>query len=480
MPINKLENFIKNTDGRTIYVNPNDLNASDSINNQGTSITEPFKTVQRALLEAARFSYVRGDDNDRVERTSILLFPGEHIIDNRPGYGIKSINNVAVAVTPSGQEVDAFVNFNLTTNSNFNVQGETNILHRFNSIYGGVIVPRGTSIVGLDLRKTKIRPLYVPNPTDPSVPDSAIFRITGSCYFWQFTVFDGDENGRVYTDPRDFSTNNQSTPTFSHHKLTAFEYADGVNPASEAGFNLTDLQIYYSKLSNAFNELSSRPIDEKYPVEPKGFASQRPEFEIVGAFATDPVRIARIISGDGFTPDTVVTVDTVEDHGLSADTPIKIRGVSVGDYNVSTKVSSILGDRRFTYNLGFVRPNLVASPSAADADVTVETDTVTGASPYIFNVSMRSVWGVNGMHADGAKATGFRSMVVAQFTAISLQKDDRAFVKYNKQSRRYDSINFGLSRGGELSQGSSSTNSSRVYHLDPEAVYRPEIGRAHV
>ena len=31
---------------------------------------------------------------------------------------------------------------------------------------GGVVVPRGTSIVGLDLRKTKIRPLYVPNPTD--------------------------------------------------------------------------------------------------------------------------------------------------------------------------------------------------------------------------------------------------------------------------------------------------------------------------
>ena len=166
--------------------------------------------------------------------------------------------------------------------------------------------------------------------------------------------------------------------------------------------------------------------------------------------------------------------------GLSADTPIKIRGVSVGDYNVSTKVSSILGDRRFTYNLGFVRPNLVASPSAADADVTVETDTVTGASPYIFNVSMRSVWGVNGMHADGAKATGFRSMVVAQFTAISLQKDDRAFVKYNKQSRRYDSINFGLSRGGELSQGSSSTNSSRVYHLDPEAVYRPGWDTTHI
>ena len=37
MPLNKLENFIKNTDGRTLYVNPADLNATDSISNQGTS-----------------------------------------------------------------------------------------------------------------------------------------------------------------------------------------------------------------------------------------------------------------------------------------------------------------------------------------------------------------------------------------------------------------------------------------------------------
>ena len=35
---------------------------------------------------------------------------------------------------------------------------------------------------------------------------------------------------------------------------------------------------------------------------------------------------------------------------------------------------------------------------------------------------------MNGMNADGSKATGFKSMVVAQFTGLSLQKDDRAFV----------------------------------------------------
>ena len=96
MPLNKLDNFIKNTEGRILYVNPNDLDATDSIENQGNSLTKPFKTVQRALLESARFSYLRGDNNDIVEKTTILLFPGEHLIDNRPGYAIKSVGNVAI------------------------------------------------------------------------------------------------------------------------------------------------------------------------------------------------------------------------------------------------------------------------------------------------------------------------------------------------------------------------------------------------
>ena len=481
MPLNKLENFIKNTDGRTLYVNPNDLNATDSITNQGTSLTEPFRTIQRALLESARFSYVRGDNNDLIERTTIMVYPGEHPIDNRPGFGIKTVGNSPVAVTPSGELVDPFQAFNLTDASNFDIESPNNVLYRFNSIHGGVIVPRGTSIVGFDLRKTKIRPIYVPNPTDPSVDYSAIFRITGTCYFWQFTIFDGNENGLVFTDPRDFSENNQSKPTFSHHKLTAFEYADGVNPAVQNGFDLTDLAMYYSKLSNAYNEASGRPISEKYPADPGGFAPQRPEFEIVGAFATDPINIVRLISGDGFVPDAVITVDTQVPHDLSVGTPIKIRGVAISDYNISTKVAAILSPTRFTYTLSFVRPNLPAEPSVSSATVTVETDTVTGASPYIFNCSMRSVWGINGMHADGAKATGFRSMVVAQFTAISLQKDDRSFVTYNPQARRYDGINVNrVVRGAELSAQSSATNTAQVYHLDPDAIYRPEWSTTHI
>ena len=62
MPLNKLENFIKNVEGRILYVNPNDLDATDNITNQGNSLAQPFKTVQRAILESARFSYLKGNN----------------------------------------------------------------------------------------------------------------------------------------------------------------------------------------------------------------------------------------------------------------------------------------------------------------------------------------------------------------------------------------------------------------------------------
>jgi hypothetical protein len=484
LPLNKLENFIKSVDGRIIYVNPNDINATDSITNQGTSLTQPFKSVQRALLESARFSYIRGSDNDLIEKTTIVLSPATHYIDNRPGYGIKIDEGTgkAVAVSPGGAEIiNPLEFFTLTPDTNFEVRSQENTVWHYNSIYGGVIIPRGTSIAGTDLRKTKIIPSYVPNPTDPSVAPTAIFRVTGGCYLNEFTIFDGDRESFVYTDSRDFSENNQSTPTFSHHKLTCFEYADGVNNADDRGFQLSDLDMYYSKLSNAYNATSTRPIDEKYPEFPESFTSRLPEFEIVGAFATDPIQISNLVSGDGFTPSALVSVTTIEPHGLDAETPIKIRGVSVSDYNVSTQVTQIIDPNNFTYSLNFVRPNLPASPAVSSANVTVETDTVSGSSPYIFNVSMRSVWGINGMLADGAKATGFRSMVVAQFTGISLQKDDRAFVKYNEQARRYDGINVSeVVRGAELAAQSSSTNTSTVYHLDPHAIYRPGWGSTHI
>ena len=478
MGLNKLENFIKNTEGKILYVNPNDLDSTDSITNQGNSLAQPFKTVQRALLEAARFSYVKGSNNDIVEKTTILLFPGEHVIDNRPGFGIKDVGGTATAVDRSGSTSLASAVFSLGLDSNFDITSSDNILYKFNSYYGGVIVPRGTSIVGLDLRKTKIRPKYVPNPTDTLAKNSSIFKITGACYFWQFSFFDGDLSSTVYTNPDNFGAVYQSTPNFSHHKLTCFEYADGVNSIGD--FGLTDLDMYYSKVANAYN--AYRDIDQKFPSNSEGFAKSRSEWEIVGAFSSDPIDIETITSSG-----SVVTVTTANPHELNVGTPIKIKGVSgsgvVFPYNISTTVQNVLSSTSFTYLLPSLSsyPTINTSPSATDATVTIETDTVSGASPYIFNCSMRSVWGMNGLHADGSKASGFRSVVVAQFTGVSLQKDDRAFAKYNKSTQTYESISpITAVYGSNLSNGSSSTTSSQIYHLDPDAVYRKGWETSHI
>ena len=86
MGLSRLSNFLKNVKGNIIYVDPNSLDSTDSVENQGNSLTRPFKTIQRALIEAARFSYQRGKKNDRFLKTTILLYPGEHYIDNRPGW----------------------------------------------------------------------------------------------------------------------------------------------------------------------------------------------------------------------------------------------------------------------------------------------------------------------------------------------------------------------------------------------------------
>ena len=113
-------------------------------------------------------------------------------------------------------------------------------------------------------------------------------------------MFDGDENGLVYTDKSD-STNNQSKPTFSHHKLSCFEYTDGVNVPE--GYTLTDLGQYYAKLSNAYNVSSTRNIldADRYPTSEIGFAPQDQNLKLLVLLRTIQ-SMASIKSGDGATP----------------------------------------------------------------------------------------------------------------------------------------------------------------------------------
>ena len=412
MALTRLKNIITSRTGRIIYVNPDDFDASDAYDNRGNSALRPFKTLQRAFLEVARFSYRVGLSNDEFDAFSIYLYPSEYVLDNRPGSALYG------DITPFDE------------NTNFDLTSPNNILYKFNSVNGGIICPRGVSVVGSDLRRTKIIPKYVPYPTlqaslgitsanEPTT--SAIFRLTGGCYFWQMSFFDGDNNG-VYYRP---DVVDSVAPNFSHHKITCFEYA-----------NAADLDLYYQKISKAYATIP----DSSGTIAQDQLQARVEENRIVGPIS-DEFRVSQIIrNGQTATAFTVDIQDNPVNHGFSVGVAVNISGVTGPTeadsnlYNGSFLVTSAQGNQ-FTYQMS-------SEPSGnaigSNVLVKVEIDTVDSASPYVFNCSLRSVWGINGMHADGALATGFKSMVVAQFTGISLQKDDRAFVLYNPSTGNYE------------------------------------------
>jgi hypothetical protein len=398
MALTRLTNLIASRNGRMIYVNPDDFNASDLISNTGNSPTRPFKTLQRAILEVARFSYVAGQNNDKYDQFTINLYPGDYVIDNRPGLS-------------SGSAVPE-----LNDQSNFNILDPNNDLYKFNSVDGGLVVPRGTSIVGMDLRKTRIRPRYVPQPDDPALEPTSIFRVTGACYFWQFSLFDalqlGDVSGLggVYRQPTSTTLVNAD---YSHHKVTCFTYADQ-----------DDLNLFYDKAAKAFANIPDTTGELAFRVQ---------ENRIVGPLQQAGQKSIATLLLAG----TAATFTTIGDHELFLGQQVTIEDIT-GTYsalNGTFYVADVPDDN--TFILTSTTFSTIPSGSALPADLTsaivkAEIDTVDSSSPYIFNCSLRSTYGLCGLWADGSKVTGFKSMVVAQFTGVSLQKDDNAFVKFTE------------------------------------------------
>jgi len=559
MALTRLQNIISSVEGRILYVNPDDFDATDAIDNKGNSPIRPFKSIARAVLEVARYSYVStGSADDKFDQFTIMLYPGDHIVDNRPGeypYELSGANFIPAITAFSASPIIGEYGWS-------NVTKQYGDLYKIvNSQRGGLIIPRGVSIIGLDLRKTKIRPKYVPvggsntaatehlinftaNPATPNeievttvtggdagnindlvvgsvfedgvydnsgnvkitpgtkiteidcnlgsgltvklskphqynptaspsgvtvvVPfeddnsRTALFRITGGCYFWQFTMLDGDPNG-IYTsgavEPQSWTTT--VDPQISHTNLTIFEYA-----------SLHDLHVFYRKVSDAISVIDCSKIEPKIQ-----------ENRIVGPLA-DEVSITKVSRNRN-----VVTVTLAEELNITAGNFVSISGTGnfiTGSpsttplYAGERQVSSVNSRSEFTYILSagdVTTLNTLESGSDANQDPTdgiqisytpnqsakleIEIDTVESASPYIFNVSLRSTYGTCGMHADGSRATGFKSMVVAQYTGISLQKEDSAFLIYDSGTNTY-------------------VNDGSTLHKDINAVYNPLQRSYHV
>ena len=325
-------------------------------------------------------------------------------------------------------------------NSVLDLGNPDNVFYKFNASTGGAIVPRGCSLIGYDLRRTVIRPLYVPDPADGTQARTSIFNLTGGCYLWQFTIKDGDLSsnsplfdpvanvGKVYFQKG--NTSQLAVPEYSHHKICIMEYAES-----------EELDRYYTKVASSFSRF--QPLIDDGELE-----ALVQENRIVGPLS-DTRRLASIKIIDS-TPSGILTVEvaTKIDHGYFVDQYVAILNNGLSDqlngtfkvtatnidgnpkvfrYQIPTVVAA-LGNSNLESGATYTSSNGLNTNAVAQAEI----DSVESASPYVFNCSIRSTWGQCGMWADGSKATGFKSMVVAQYTGVSLQKDDRAFIRYDK------------------------------------------------
>ena len=517
-----------------LYVNQSDLNATDSIDNDGGNVNKPFKTIERALLEAARRSYIAGTANDKFEAFTIMVMPGDYTIDNRPG-----------------------VTGTLSTNLTFtNFESE---LYKFNPKNGGVIVPRGTSIVGYDLRKTVVRPKYVPDPA------SALGSDTGDSLGISHVLYDAAnmiERNRGYIQEQ---SQLSIAATAGYTGLTATQKAycirdigyfiDGIIADLRTGGNANSFivgEFYTNGTTNQFlnnaNEISATVSAFNYARD----LIIKAAHNWSGSYAHTPLSGATVTkttftggvdytvgNGDCSTVDSAVTVLAAIVTGIiqNPDTYTTLYKKTPGVFE-QTSIFKVTGGCYFwqmtfkdaltnpyksvTYSSGI--PTFTQASTTAYShhrvvaftyadqrttdgeldeyykkidlwDTTIDggnarevkkeeyeivgdrsrnttIDTVNSCSPYIFNCSLRSVFGLCGMHTDGSKVAenSFKSMVVAQFTGISLQRDNNAF--FQPKDPEGD--------GNNSAYNDPTGTTNPPIYADPDAEYRPDWRHFHI
>jgi hypothetical protein len=404
-----------------IYVDP--ATGDDSISNSGFVDEKPFRSIERALIQAVRESRRAGEFNDRYDRVVIQLAPGDYYVDNSPGAGstpgitsstglvqridtgfrIETVEsgdrstlikvnalNPSITQPPTALNLGRIIYsesggvgnivkiekesigssvWNVTleyVRGNFSVNDEIfyDGLSIINPSTGGLIVPRGISINGVDLRKVRLRPMYVPqlNPieAEPQRERTSIFKVTGGTYVSLLTFTDNPQFHR------------------SHNTVTAVTFA------SQAEINGGGTETsYYSKLNSLFSQ-----------------------FDGWGAQGLEPISAETTIVAPIADSKDLRQTDS-EENQTGLPLPDSRPGAPVA-YPGATRIKRLGSQDQRVFDL----PDINSTRSS---------------SPYVFNCSVRSIFGMNGLWADGALVAGFKSMVTANYTQVSLQTDPTCF-----------------------------------------------------
>ena len=404
--------YLGGTNGYVVFVAPEFPSSSDDISNNGQSA--PFKTLNRAVIEVAKQSIVVQNESDAGKNNRFVIYvaPGICPVYNGPGLPLPVDNNP--------DNIEEFrVSFEGSNKSDPNVLA----LQQFNSISGGLLLPRGTSILGMDLRKVELRPSYVPTYKNPTTnagvnqPTTAVIKWSGNSYINELSFRDKRStvniNGFLVGPAGEGVFVSSRAHCFGLNDRVYFQFAPGTNQ-TPIGTNVTTgvlsgFYYTYPLGANTFY-LSYTPITatEANYVERADLPASPQGLGYLATCVWEPYSHNRL-------------------RCLFAATKVEL-----DEFYTKVQLAYPLYFQGKANQAEVVNPGEteIVGPVPGSIPLSVLSNTTENASPYVQNVSVRSNYGLCGLEHDGDLITGFKSALAGSFCVVSLQNDPAAYEVY--------------------------------------------------
>jgi hypothetical protein len=386
--------------GYVVFVAPEFLGSTDSILNDGQAL--PFQTLTRAILELSKITInailTGATPASENSKYTIYLAPSRVTANNGPGASLAEFN----------------VNFS----SDPFAQVTTTQLTQFNSPTGGIIVPRGISIVGLDLKKCILSPTYVPNYRNPAYPAgvdgdfdqpiTSVLKWTGNTYLNNYSILDKVQSRDVYKI--ESSTNGEAVfySTRPHglevNDLVEVEFAASVNQTTGTFQN----GKYYAYPIDTFSfylRTAPEALYVKYSALPTISTS-----DSIILYVTNTLKSAHRLRGSLNT-----TLSELADYYTKVQRAFPdFFGGQV------TNGALLVSQAEF----------VIVAPTNSDYPNNQAANSTSNSSAYANSVNVRSDYGMCWGEVIGNQIQGFRSLIANECTCVSLQNDPAAYEIY--------------------------------------------------
>jgi hypothetical protein len=388
--------------GTVVFVAPEFKYSSDSLQNDGQAL--PFRTISRAVLEVSKIylsKILGGLPKDKESnRYTIYLAPSRITVNNSPG---KTLSD-----------------FNVDFSSNLSKEVTLADLEQFNSETGGLIIPSGTTIIGMDLKKCELKPSFIPSfqmpflpPSDSGVnqPLSSIFKCSGNSYVNSCSVTD-KETLRTVVEITDLNT----LALFHSEEPHGLHFNDKVGVTFFPGIDQSSGQFssgtYYAIPYNTFSFHLSDGVQG---------GQSAPPYISFSSFQNLPSIKTPILG---------VTNELSSAHRLRIFENASLQDIGTYFNKVQRAFSSFFGGR-VTDGVELVNSgDYIIVSETGNYPQNLGSNSTRNSSFYANEVNLRSDYGMCWGDFDGNRVSGFKSVIAYACTSISLQNDPSAYEIY--------------------------------------------------